>query len=104
MTDLDDLDLGAAAVVAAASSYREGKRNWTVLTIYVTPSKEAGLSYIAEIVGESTVTGHARRQRRKAFDTVAAALKWRAFEDSALYDQLRDRALEAMEKNCARFR
>ena len=98
MRPLDLRDLSDLPVIATATSHRPGRRRWTVMTIYQ-DRDPLGLGYIAEIVGETTVAGEERRQRRRAFHTLAKALSWSEFDPSSeLYCSLRNKAVTAIEK------
>lgn len=105
---LDDLDLTSLPIVARVSSERPKRDSWTVLTIYDARPLRFDMpgvlhSFVAEIVGETRVPGQVRRQRRKAFTTVAKALNWDYFDhESPLFDQLRNKAIDWMEAEARR--
>lgn len=85
------------APIARSSSYREGALRWTVLSIYAVEQR-GGMVFVFEIVGATTVEGEQRRERRRAFATLAKALNWSELDfQSKLYGQLQSQAIDWME-------
>lgn len=87
-----EINLDGHEVVARASGEKPSSIRWTVLSIYAVKGRPIqGITdpFVTEIIGETTVTGEARRVRRAAFATLSAALQWRAFnQTSFIYTEL----------------
>lgn len=101
-TTIIEMSMAGAAVVAKASGQKPDDKRWTELTLYKAPADQtiSGMAgpFVAEIVGETLIEGEERRVKRGAFRSLAKALNWSAFDNrSALYSELRTKALDWME-------
>jgi hypothetical protein len=97
---IDERALTDVEIVAQASGLKPGDQRWTVLSIYYDAKLPGvgGQPFIAEIVGETLVTGELRRIKRAPFESVAKALNWREFNaKTSLFNELRRKAIDWME-------
>jgi len=84
-SQLREMDMTAATLVAEVSSFAPGRTNWTEFRVWYQPEHE-NAPFIGEQVGETTVPGQKRFVRRACNTTIQRLLKW--FPENALSDDL----------------
>jgi hypothetical protein len=94
--EMDEPSDSIYETLARATSKKPRALRWTELTIYRKRGDQPAEipSFVAEIIGDTTVEGEQRRVRRAPFATLAQALSWGSFDHkSQLFGELRHKAV-----------